>query len=337
MSEKNEQGEKPPPDSTASGTDSERSSGAASKPRATGGSSSLSEEPIGASSAAEETSILQTRVRRLEEENDRLREQYVGARKARYERTALGLALVGLGFGLTSFVVPSAREILLTLAGIGLFAGVITRFLTPERFIPLDIGESIYTSIAENQRALIDQLDLSGARIYLTTDRGPRLFVPEVESYDQTVIGDTERLIGPLIVGDTASRSGLLLRPAAAGLLRSFRDQYGLTLPSAPSKAATVLGESVVGTFELAAGVEAAVDAEAARASFEIREPLYGSPTRLDHPIGSFLGAGLAHTLETPIRVEVTTTGVDSTETMLVTCRWEPEQADTDGAESDPD
>lgn len=278
---------------------------------------------------------LRARLRRLEEENDRLRREYVGARESQYGRTALGLAVVGLGFGLAGFVVTSAQEILFTLAATGLFGAVLTRFLTPETFIPLDIGEGIYATFADNEASLASQLGLSGARVYLTTERGPRLFVPEVEAYDRSLLDVDGELANPLVVGEGASRSGLSVRPAGEPLLRAFEKQYRRDLPATPSEAVPTFEEGVTDALELAVGVDSDFDAGAGRATFEFREQLFGSPTRFDHPIGSFLGTGLATALDTPVEVDVKSTRRDET-TMFVTCRWDPEavgESDGDDAQ----
>lgn len=282
-----------------------------------------------------DSDLLRARVRRLEEANRRLRDQYAGVRERRYRRTALGLAVVGVVFGLTGLVVTEAQDVLFAIAAAGLFGAVLTRFLTPEQFIPLDIGEGTYAALAENEAALADQLGLSSTRVYVTTDRGPRLFVPELDAYDDALLDDPDALAEPLVVGDDASRSGLSLRPAAEPLLRAFEQQHRGTLPADPQEAVATLREAVTDALELAGGVDVDLDSDDGRVTFSLSDPLYGDTTQFDHPIGSFLGAGLATALGTPIEVDVVTVERDGTVTPLVTCRWDPDRLDDDRRETD--
>lgn len=278
---------------------------------------------------------LRARVRRLEEENQRLREQYVGVRERRYRRTAVALALVGAGFGAVGVVVGSARDVLFALAAVGLFGAVLTRYLTPEEFIPLDVGEGIYATMADNEAAVVDQLGLSSTRVYVATDRGPRLFVPELDAYDETLLaevtdGADDPLTRPLVVGDRAARSGLSVRPVAAPLLDAFDEQHSGPLPAVPREAVNTLGEGVTDALELARDVDIDLDADDGRVTFSVHDPLYGDVTRFDHPVVSFLGSGLARALETPVTVDVVTDADD--DTPFVTCRWNPDDV---GAETD--
>lgn len=268
----------------------------------------------------EEVDALRARVRRLEEENDRLREQYASVRESRYARTALGLAGVGVVFGLAGLVVTSAQEVLFAIAAAGLFGAVLTRYLTPERFVPHDVSEGLFAVFAENEAALASQLGLSTTRVYLTTDRGPRLYVPEVDAYDRSLLDDPEAFEEPLVVSDAASRSGLALRPSAEPLLHSLGADH--EFGSTPIEAAETLAEAVTDVFELATAVEVTRVPDENRVTFEVTDSLYGSPTRFDHPVVSLLGVGLASALETPVTVDVTTAERGTSLTTLVTCQW---------------
>lgn len=268
---------------------------------------------------------LRTRVRRLEDENERLRRKYAAARERRYRDTATGLAAVGAVFGIAGLVVTSAQEVLFAIAAAGLFGAVLTRYLTPEQFVPLDMGVGIYTTMAENEAAVADQLGLSSTRLYLSTPRGLRLFVPEVEAYDESVLDDPDELAAPLVVSDRAARSGLSVRPVAATLLDRFAEQHRGSLPSTPRDAVVTLGEGVTDALELAGGVEPDLDSAEGRVTFSLTDPLFGDVTRFDHPVASFLASGLARSLDTPVSVDVVVTERDGRETPLVTCRWNPD------------
>jgi hypothetical protein len=264
-------------------------------------------------------------VRRLEDENDRLREQYARVRSSRYARTSLGLAAVGVVAGLAALVVTDAQEVLFTIAATGLFAAVLTRYLTPERFVPREIGEGMFATLSANEAGIAAQLGLSSTRIYLVTDSGPRLFVPEVDAFDRDLLDESAALTQPLVVGDTATRSGLALRPVADPLLRELESTQRSDLPSTPHDAATTLAEAVTDVFELATAVETNVIAAQRTAIFQVTEPLYGSTASFDHPVVSVFGVGLAEALETPVEVDVEPVDRRDRATALVTCRWRPD------------
>lgn len=272
---------------------------------------------------AEDEIVLRTRLRRLEEENEQLRERYRTLRSRRYARTALGLAVVGIVLGSLGFVVPAAQEVLFALAATGLFGAVLTYFLTSEQLVPLDIGKGIYSTMATNEASIAEQLGLSSTRVYITTGRGPRLFVPEVDTYDRTVLDTNEWDTGPFVVGRTASRSGLSLRPVAEPLLREFEAQRNL--PSDPREAILTLREGVTDGLELATGVDMELDAANGRVTFEVTDSPYGPLTQFDHPVASFLGAGLAIALDTFVEAETTTHQRGDNTTALLTYRWDPE------------
>lgn len=292
------------------------------------GNSSRDDTENGEQEAEVDAAALRARVRRLEEENDQLRKQYRTVRESRYARTALGLATVGVMFGLLGFVVIDAQEVLFVIAATGLFGAILTRFLTPERLVSLDVGEGIYAVLASNEASIADQLGLSSTRVYVTTERGTRLFVPEVDKYEREIFDTDEEFDGPLVVGETASRSGLSLRPTAEPLLRVYEEQHGGDLPPVPREAVLALSEGLTDALEIAASADTDLDVDEGRVTFEISEFLFGPPSRFDHPISSFLGTGLATALDTPTEVEVTTARRQEEQTLLVTCRWDSATAD---------
>lgn len=260
---------------------------------------------------------MEDRLRQLEEENERLRARYSTARQSQHRRTALGLAGVGLFAGGLAGVVPMVREPLIGIAAIGLFSAVLTWYLTPERFIPADVGQSVFEPLSRNEASLADQLGLSDERIYLETEAGFRLYIPQRSSEQLPDVAD---LTHPLVVADGADESGLSLEPSGAGLYREHRATRS-SQPKAVSKAAAQLGESLREHFELVRSYEFDVDADDSRVTVELTEPAYDDPAVFDHPIVSFLGVGLADQLNKPVRVEVAELDSDA-ETWSVTLRW---------------
>jgi hypothetical protein len=281
--------------------------------------------PPGESHTTEE---LRAEIVELRAANDRLRERYESARRTTYERTALGLAGVGIAAGVAGLVVTTAQQVLFSVAAIGLFAGVLTRFLTPERFIPEDVGHGVYAALAENEAAVCDHLGLAGPHVYLDTDAGLRLFVPERESYE---LPDGAALADPFVVTDDAASTGASFRPAATDLLDSFERTHRGTLPAAPGEAATHLGEGLAEGLELAGRVETDVRASEGRATFEVTDARYGDAATFDHPVRSFLAAGMARSLECPVECEWATTD----DALVVTVRWTVDERGPDEGPSD--
>ncbi|WP_136592387.1 hypothetical protein [Salinigranum halophilum] len=267
---------------------------------------------------------LQDEIRRLRQKNRRLREKYEETQQTRTLQTVLGLAAVGLLAGVTAIVVPSTQEVLFTIAATGLFAAVLTYTLTSDRFVPVEVGEGIYESLSYNEQAIANSLGLSEVRVYVPTDFGPRLFVPEIDAYNRSVTelrGDTDtvhQLREPFVVSELASESGLSLRPTASTLLSTFSEQRGNSLPSEPTEAVVVLAEGATDVLELAREVQTDVDARSGRATFEVQGQLFGPLTRFDHPVTSFFGAGLTKALSKPVEVSLSETD----DGPFVICQW---------------
>jgi hypothetical protein len=258
---------------------------------------------------------LRTRVDELEAETRRLREQYAASRRQSYRRTALGLGATGAVAAALALVVPGARQVLFSVAAIGAFAAVLTWFLTPEHVIPASVGAAVYRPLAANEDSVTGELGLSATRVYLPTEDGGRLFVPEYDSY--TLPADPAA--DTFVVGDTAETSGVSLRPSAQRLFEEFEASHTGPLPEAPDELCAHLAEGLTEGFELADGVETDVSAAENRATFEVRGCRFGPFSQFDHPVRSFLALGIARGLDAPATVEWETSGADDAS---LTVRW---------------
>lgn len=268
---------------------------------------------------AAETTNLVAQVELLREENRRLRREYALTRRVEYRRTALGLGGVGTAALAGAVLFPSVRTVSLALAGTGLFAAVLTWYLTPERFIPAETGERVYAALATNAAALVADLGLSGQPTYVPVDGDPpvRLFVAHRADVP---LPDREELDGVLVVPGDESRAGVAFEPTGAALLREFERSETAPLPTDPAALTARLAEGLVESLGLSES--AAIDVDAGRAAIRLRGGAYGSVDRFDHPLASFLAVGLAVGLDAPVTVE-TTPGSDDTQA-VVTCRWDP-------------
>jgi hypothetical protein len=257
----------------------------------------------------------------LAEENRRLRDEYARARRTRYRRSALGLAVLGTLAALAGVAFPDTRTVLFALAGTGLFAGVLTYYLTPERFLAAAIGRDVYASLADNEADLVTELGLQETAVYVPCESASTppawLFVPHRSDYE---VPDDDALEELFVVTETERSRGVSFRPSSAPLHEEFDRALADDLATEPAALADQLTEGLVEQFELADSATTDVDPEGGRVSIGISGSAYGPLDRFDHPIESFLGVGFARGLTLPVTVE--TTPADDRADILVTCRW---------------
>ncbi|WP_137290181.1 hypothetical protein [Natronorubrum halophilum] len=263
----------------------------------------------------------EARAERLAEENRRLRIQYANARRADFRRAAILFVGLGLVAAIAGIAFENTRDVLFALAGTGLFAAVLTSYLVPGQFVAAEIGERVYTSLADTLAAVAAELGLREERLYVPTDDetpSARLFVP-LEA-DPEIPSPRS---GPVVTEDDSR--GLVLQPTGGELFREFRNTLSEDLTGAPEQLASQLAAGVVEQFELAAVVDPEVDVDGGRITFGIADSTFGDVDRLDHPIASFLGCGVAIGLDRVVSLEVTDGG--SRYDWLVTCRWDVEES----------
>lgn len=248
----------------------------------------------------------------LVEENERLRREYRAARRTAYRRSASALVALGALAVLAAIVVPPVREVLLVLGAIGLFGGIITYYLTPERFVAAAVGERVYAAMAENQAAIADTLGLREETVYIPDEHTVAVYVPDRAT--ETIPAPVD---GP-IVTDPATR-GLVLESTGAALLETLAAPASER--SLPARAHT-LADALVEQFELVDAATVEVDAEMGRADVRLSGSTFGAPDRFDHPTVSLLAAGLADHLGEPVRPHVTEAAGD--DDWVVVCQWEP-------------
>lgn len=255
----------------------------------------------------------------LTEENRRLRTEYRRARQTRHRETALGLAGLGLAALFGAVLFSGVRDVLLALSGTGLFAAVLVRTLTPERFIAASVGERIYEAYATTGTQLIADLGLTTEHVYVPAEETARLFVPQYQSYD---LPDEDALDGMFVVTDD-QRRGVVLEPTGSGLFQEFKRDLSDAPASDPGALSEQLTDALVDGFEIVD--EARADTEPGRLSVALDGPVYGAVDGFDHPIPSFLAVGVAATLGRAVSLEITQETDDRADA-LVTCRWETDE-----------
>ncbi|MFC6733988.1 MULTISPECIES: hypothetical protein [unclassified Haladaptatus] len=268
----------------------------------------------------EQLEDLRARLAVVEEENERLREEYARARQSKYRKTALAMVAVGLVGIAGGALFETARTVLLALGGTGVFAGVLTYYLTPERFLAASVGEAVFDASADNAEAITEELGLQDTAVYIpgNTARGrdARLFVPKHTSYSLP-----DEFDALFVTGDDDTERGVALTPTATTLLAEFENALAGDLASGPNDALVQLTDALESQFELVENTRVDVEKAENRATVGVNGPAYGRPDRFDHPVASFIGVGLASALDQPVTVE-TTTG-DDRMAYLVTASWQ--------------
>ncbi|WP_318568711.1 hypothetical protein [Salinigranum marinum] len=275
------------------------------------------DEPV---SERDQMAMASERVQQLRAENGRLRREYQHAKRVEYGRTAIGLAAVGVVAVGGAALFPSVREVLLIIGSIGLFSAVLTRFLTPERFLPVDVAEGIYDSVDETRGALVAELELVGDAQYVPTEGpGVRLYVPQREAAS---LPDSADLQSTLVVPEDDDRRGVAFSPSGKTLFREFRRTLSGSLGDTPRSAARQLAEGASEGLELVDSANVEVDTAGQRVTMRLSGVPFGAVDRMDHPIVSFVGVGLATGLQTAVSVADARRDGDES---VVTFTWDGE------------
>ncbi|WP_435196333.1 hypothetical protein [Natronomonas sp. EA1] len=253
------------------------------------------EEPLDGEPDAE---LLQARIDALEAENDRLREQYATAQRSRYRKSALGLFVVGGVAALAAFIFPAAADVLFALAAVGAFGGVLTLYLTPERFVPASAAERVYAAYATSESELSAALGLSTTRTYVPTDgeQPARLFIPQ---HADAPVPAADAITDPLVA--TAETRGRTLVPTGATLFDAVESTFTGGIADEPRTIADQLADALTEGFELADRVE--TDLAAGRATFAVSGSAFDEG--FDTPPASLIGVGFAVGLDEPVEVEL--------------------------------
>lgn len=265
---------------------------------------------------------LHAKLELIEAENRRLRQEYARSRRSQYRRTAIGMAAIGAISVLGAIAFPGSATVLLSLGAIGLFGGLLTYYLTPERFVAATVGEAVYGAHAANGDGLVAELGLSDQTRYvpLADDARPaRLYLSQSED-EPLPTGDA--LESTFVVGKDGQR-GLALRPVGGELFAEFERSLSGPLADEPSPLADQLADGIVEAFELAEGVDPSIAADGTRCTFGVAGSTLGRIDRFDHPVASFLAVGLAVGLDQPI--EMTVLPGDERFDYRVSCDWSTE------------
>jgi len=265
---------------------------------------------------------LLAQVEALRVENERLRAAYRDAQRQRYRRTAGGFGAIGVLALIGSALLPGVRTILLALGGTGVFAAVMTLYLTPESFVPASIGEAVSRTYSENAAAMAADLGLSETRLYLPTEDAVRLYLPQHSEYD---IPNSAALSTPFVTTDNDRSRGLSLAPSGLSLYESFEQAHSGPVPDTPTALARALADAAVEQFELVDTADPEV--ETGRATLGISGSRIAPLSALDHPLTSLVAVGLATQLDRPVEITVEEPNDERYDALLI-YTWEASEDD---------
>lgn len=289
--------------------------------RSDGTAEGSSEEPTGTSDdPGPDVDALRAQLELLREENERLRREYTLAKQTRYRQTAIGLVGIGIIAVLAGVVFPVERTVLIALGATGLFGGLLTLLLTPERFVAASVGERTYAALADNFDRIAGALGLQDDRVYLPVARdgttSVHLFVPQHAEYE---LPDADALSSPFVIPANDRARGLAVLATGDRL----REDLGRAVPGEFATDPVLLVEQVadglVEQFELAESITTEVGD--GQATLGVTGSVYGELDRFDHPIPSVVGATLSNQLDTPVTVSVRQ-AEDERADVLVICEW---------------
>lgn len=266
-------------------------------------------------------------IKRLEEEVQSLRSQYLVGRQFRYRRMGVALGLVGIGIYLTSWFFPESREFLLIVGGTGLFTAVLVFYLTPERFVPASQSEQIFDPLLKNLQDLAYEFGLRGPTVYVPTgghrDSGGlkdvTLFIPEDENYN---LPSPNELAQRSVIRTNSKQRGLSVRPSASSLIQNFAASLSSGLASNPTHLSAQLVDGLTNSLELIGSGSEEVHTDENSVAFRISSPFYSNIDRFDNPIPSFIGTGLAAGLDSPVEVSVRESSENEIGDYVIDCEW---------------
>jgi len=278
------------------------------------------DEPDQQTDVIPDRQTLEAELEVLREENRRLRDSYARAKRATFRRTAVGFFMVGGLSLIAAFLFPTLQTIFVAFAGTGVFAGIVTFYLTPERFVSASVSDTVFATLADVEQHLVRELELQTETVYVPTVSRPetnaRLFVPQHVDY---AIPDAERLGELFVTSAVEAEQGVSLPPTGDRLYTEFERTLSGDLGDDPGAIATQLTAALTEQFELVDDTTIEVDGEQ-HASIAIDNPAFGELHQLDHPVVSLLAVGFATGLDRPVTVE---TRDDDRFSAVVTVSWE--------------
>jgi hypothetical protein len=217
------------------------------------------------------------------------------------------LAVITGFFFLVGWLFHSLRSLFLALAGTALFTVFLLTYLPEKAYVPKFVDEQISLATAKNLESLKSQYDLQEFGVYfpLAVDAEGRcqpvkLFIPKQRNY-KLPTRDLENLL--CVNTSSYQDQGLLLTPTGFGLLQETRGTLREGLSQNPMVLLNQLEEIMVEELELVNSLNFVFDQPNSRVLIDPSVKEWKAINRIDNPVISFLGCGLALGLSRPVEV----------------------------------
>ena len=272
-----------------------------------------SQEPNGAPGSAETTDTadnspsetgehshtteFESQLNALRTENAALSADYARARKASYRKTALALVAVGVLAVLGGVAFPDVQPVLFITGAIGLFGGVLTWYLTPDRVVPIAVSESVYDATASTLTGIRDELGLQPQTVYIPVDGRVRGFIPRHHAFE------LPENAAHVFMTDGASR-GVSFSPTGRSLTSEIKRIRRAQAPENATNALEQTSDTLVEHFEVVDSVTIDRDGERSRLVVSVENAAFGPVTRVDHPVVSALACSVVRATDGPVAVE---------------------------------
>lgn len=201
-----------------------------------------------------------------------------------------------------------------------LFGALLTYVLSSEPFVRATIHKSVYSDVAKNQGALLNEYGARGPFIYIPRperEQAASLFVPKNADYR---LPQRHQLNELFVENGDERQRGVSLRPTGDTLFSRFQAMLDGEVSGEAGDLVAQLTEGITKGFELVDDVDPEVSPERGVVEFGLTGFDYASFDRADDPVQSFLGVGLAVGLGTPVK---STAGIDEGKyNYVIRYRW---------------
>lgn len=278
---------------------------------------SESEQPVSITDESDD------RIAVLEAENRRLRRDVARANRVKSRRGTLALGAAGTLALALGAVFPSSQSVLIAVGSTGIFAALLTYYISPRQYLPVSVGEGVYEALVETRDAMAHELGAADEQRYVPAERGEgvRLYVSRCESGhgNSTSAGSLTKTLG--VDGSEA----IALYPVGEALFERFERTVAGSLSDRPETLVKQISEGLVDHFELVNWIDEEVELSANRITLGVAGSRLGAVEHVDHPVASFVGVCVARGLNRPVTVQTTPTP-DRNVDYVVTCSWEPDE-----------